>query len=124
LFAPDRARAVSVEHAAEGYDSSLNTIPDDESSAPTIAPPPPAPKIVLPASKPSGSSPISLTCQLSISTDQPQSESHVRIAAIRVAIRKPTRSAKSFSVERLDRGQRLPAGTIEAMLVITGELDS
>jgi hypothetical protein len=115
------ARAVSVERAAEGYDSPLNTIPDDESSAPTLAPPPP--RLVLPAAKPSGSSPITVTCQLSISANQPVGESRVRIAAVRVAKKKPTRNAKSFSVDRLDRGQRLPAGTIEAMLVITGEID-
>jgi hypothetical protein len=78
---------------------------------------------VLPAAKPSGSSPITVTCQLSISANQPVGESRVRIAAVRVAMKKPTRNAKSLSVERLDRGQRLPAGTIEAMLVITGEID-
>jgi fructose-1,6-bisphosphatase len=47
----------------------------------------------------------------------------MRIGAIRVAIRGSIHEAKSLSVERLDRDEPAPAGSIEAMLVLTGPID-
>jgi hypothetical protein len=48
----------------------------------------------------------------------------MRIGAIRVAIGEGSiRGVKSFSVERLDRGQLAPPGMTEAMLVFSGEID-
>jgi hypothetical protein len=47
----------------------------------------------------------------------------VRIGAIRVAITGSIEGAKSFSVERLEKGQPLPAGATEGMLVLTGAVD-
>ena len=46
----------------------------------------------------------------------------MRVGAIRVAIRRSP-GAKSFSVEQLDAGQKLPAGTVEGMLVIAEDVD-
>lgn len=50
-------------------------------------------------------------------------ERRMRIGAIRVAITASNPDAKSFSVERLEPGQSSPPGTMEAMLVLTGEID-
>jgi hypothetical protein len=47
----------------------------------------------------------------------------MRIGSIRVAITGSIREAKSFSVDRLEKGQSAPPGTMEAMLVLTGEID-
>ena len=104
--------------------SSLNTIPDSESSIPTIPPPASPPEVRRPAPTSGISPPESFINQLADSPDQPVTERRVRLGAIRVAVKKPTGNAKSFSVERLDTGQRLPAGTMEAMLVLMGETDS
>jgi hypothetical protein len=47
----------------------------------------------------------------------------MRIGAIRVAIRGSIHEAKSLSVERLDKGEPAPPGSIEAMLVLTGPIE-
>ena len=47
----------------------------------------------------------------------------MRIAAIRVAIRGSIHETKSLSVERLDKDEPAPAGSIEAMLVLTGPIE-
>jgi len=47
----------------------------------------------------------------------------MRIGPIRVAIMGSIGDAKSFSVERLEKGEPVPAGATEAMLVLTGEID-
>jgi hypothetical protein len=110
---PTIRQPVSLDSTNPAFDSSQTT-DDDRDSVPTI-PPPAAPPSVAPT--------ISFVCQLSISPDQPLTERAMRIGAIRVALRKPTPNARTFSVERLDSGQRLPAGAIEAMLVLTGVSD-
>jgi hypothetical protein len=56
-------------------------------------------------------------------SDKPPTERTMRIGAIRVAIRGSIHEAKSLSVERLDRDEPAPAGSIEAMLVLTGPID-
>jgi hypothetical protein len=66
---------------------------------------------------------MSIACQLSVSADQPLTERRMRVAATRVAIKKAARNEKSFSVERLDPGQRLPVGMMEAMVVFAEEID-
>ena len=94
------ARSASPEDTAAQPDSSLTTIPDEESSVSTMLPP--------------GASPINFP--------QPASRS-MRVGATRVAIKKPARNERAFSVERLDPGQRPPAGMMEAMLVFAEEID-
>jgi hypothetical protein len=47
----------------------------------------------------------------------------MRIGAIRVAISGSIYETKSLSVERLDKGEPAPAGSIEAMLVLTGPIE-
>jgi hypothetical protein len=128
----DAATLPFVRHS-EDFDSSEPTIrqpvaldptsPDSDSSLVTDAECDAVPAIPSPASPPSVAPTISFICQLSISPDQPLTERAMRIGAIRVALRRPTRDARTFSVERLDNGQRLPDGTIEAMLVLAGEID-
>jgi hypothetical protein len=51
----------------------------------------------------------------------PATEQKLRVAAIRVAIPTSSRDANVFVVRRLEKGQPLPAGTTEAMLVLTTE---
>jgi hypothetical protein len=51
---------------------------------------------------------------------EPHAAGTVRRGAIRVAINGSIEEAKSFFVERLEKGQSVPAGAVEAMLVITG----
>ena len=41
-----------------------------------------------------------------------------------VVVERSIRGAKTFSVERLDRGELPPPGTMEAMLVFSGESDA
>jgi hypothetical protein len=55
--------------------------------------------------------------------DRPLTERRMRIGAVRVAVKDAAGEARSFDVERLEAGQPLPAGTREAMLVFTGEID-
>ena len=83
------------------------TIPPPASPLPTLAPAFPAPATI--------SSPPHM----------PFAERSMRIGAIRVAILEGSiRGAKSFFVERLEKGQLPPAGATEAMLVFTGEAES
>ena len=94
-------------------------------SAPTVrrrATPPPLP---APASSlPAPSQPISSVYQRSTAAKQPVTERKARMGAIRVAIKTPTRNARSFSVERLDAHQPLPPGAVEALLVLAGDVDA
>ena len=58
-----------------------------------------------------------------VPSDMPLTERSMRIGAVRVAISESSiRGAKSFSVERLEKGQLAPPGTMEAMLVFSGEI--
>jgi hypothetical protein len=86
-----------------------------------------------PSTRPTSSSPLPSTPPPSAPAPMPASLSHpsekqitdrrMRIGAIRVAITASSSDAKSFSVERLEPGQASPPGTMEAMLVLTGEID-
>lgn len=101
--------------AGDGLSPHTTTPP--ESFEPTIPPPAAAPPTLPP----------SLTASATISPppDMPITERSLRIGAIRVAILEASiRGARSFFVERLERGQLPPAGTTEAMLVFTGEESS
>jgi hypothetical protein len=94
-----------------------STTPPPESFEPTI-PPPASPPTTSPP-------PLPASATISSPPDMPFTERSMRIGAIRVAILEASiRGAKSFFVERLDKGQPAPAGTTEAMLVFTGDAES
>ncbi|HMI88628.1 MAG TPA: hypothetical protein VK550_31330 [Polyangiaceae bacterium] len=93
-------------------------------SDPTLlwrATPPPLPASA--SSLPAPSTPISSVYQRSMAAQQPVIERKARLGAIRVAIKKQAPNVRSFSVERLDAHQPLPPGAVEALLVLTGEVD-
>jgi len=95
--------------------------------APTAVRPSIEPTIPPPASLPATSPPASASPATVASPppDMPLTERSMRIGAIRVAIGEGSiRGVKSFYVERLDRGQPPPEGTLEAMLVFNGESDA
>jgi hypothetical protein len=54
--------------------------------------------------------------------DKPLTARTLRIGSIRVAIT-GSLEEKKFSVERLERGEPVPTGAMEAMLVLTGEVE-
>jgi hypothetical protein len=54
---------------------------------------------------------------------KPVNERRVRIASLRVALKESLANAKTITVERLTKGEPVPAGALEAVLVITGEID-
>jgi hypothetical protein len=58
-----------------------------------------------------------------MAAERPGTQRQARMGAIRVAIKKPTPAARSFSVERLDAHQPLPAGAVEGLLVMAGDVD-
>jgi len=84
---------------------------------PVRAASPPAP------SKPAPSKAISFIRGPAIAAEQPVTERKVRMETIRVAIKKPTPNGRSFSVERLSAHQPLPAGTVEALLVLADDVE-
>lgn len=97
---------------------------------PVRATPPPLPARATPppllahaSSLPAPASPISSVYQRSMPAEQPVTERKARMEAIRVAVKKPTPNAPSFSVERLDAHQPLPPGAVEAVLVLVGDVD-
>jgi hypothetical protein len=93
------------------------TTPPLESFEATI-PPPASPLTTSPP-------PLPASAAISNPPDMPVTERSMRIGAIRVAILEASiRGAKSFFVERLDKGQPPPAGATEAMLVFTGDAES
>jgi hypothetical protein len=93
-------------------------------SEPTLlkrATPPPLPAS---ASPPPAHSPArSFIRERSIVEVAPVTERKVRMDTMRVAIKKPTPNGRSFSVERLGAHQALPPGTVEALLVLAGDVD-
>ena len=104
--------------------SSVPTIPPPDSSLPTMPPSDCSePTIPAPSSLPTTPPPASYVSELSTPANKPLTERTMRMGAIRVAITGSIRDAKSFHVERLEAGQRSPAGTMEAMLVLTGEIE-
>ena len=99
------------------------TTPPPESFEPTI--PPPATPMTSPPPLPASATISSPPETISSPPDMPFTERSMRIGAIRVAILEASiRGAKSFFVERLEKGQLPPAGTTEAMLVFSGEAES
>jgi hypothetical protein len=113
-----------------------NTLVSSPAEAPTIPPPSISPyppttpppdsfeATIPPAASMAAPATISAVSELSASAEMPPVERSMRIGAIRVAIGEGSiRGVKSFSVERLDRGQLAPPGTTEAMLVFSGEID-
>jgi len=91
-------------------------------SDPTLlrrATPPPLPTTHV-SSVPAHSPPSSIR-QRAVPVQQPAPERKVRIGAIRVALKRPTAEARSFSVERLDEGQPLPPNCVEAVLVLADD---
>ena len=92
-----------------------------QSSSPAGAPPLcPTPEASLLAAPPVSRQKASGS---SAPSDKLPTERTMRIAAIRVAIRGSIHETKSLSVERLDKDELAPAGSIEAMLVLTGPID-
>lgn len=94
-----------------------------QDSDPTLhwrAKPPPLP--VRESSRPAAKPPISLIRERAVAAEPPATERAVRMGAIRVAVTKPA-NGSSFSVERLEADQPLPAGAVEGMLVLAGEFE-
>jgi hypothetical protein len=99
-----------------------NTTPPSDSGVLTVPPvsaavtvPPPFPAATVPPATPA---PV-----FTVPSDMPLTERSMRIGAVRVAISENSiRGAKSFFVERLEKGQLAPPGTMEAMLVFSGEI--
>ena len=113
-------RVLALAHAAADLTSASAQAPVETTVRRRATPPP------LPAhasSLPAPSQPISSVYQRSRAAEQPVTERKARMGAIRVAIKKPTPNARSFSVERLDAHQPLPSGSVEALLVLAGDVD-
>jgi hypothetical protein len=130
------ARVLALAHAAADLASAagqasgpkppprLGRQRDPLDSDPTLhwrATPPPLPARA--SSLPAPSPPISFLRERSMAAEQPVIERKGRMGTIRVAIKRPTPNARSFSVERLDPHQPLPPGTIEALLVLADDVD-
>ena len=88
------------------------TIPPSDWSEPTIPPP---------ASLPAIAAPVSSVNELSKPGEKTVNASS--IGAIPVAIPGSIQNVSSFVVQRLDGGQPLPNGTVEAVLVLTNEIE-
>jgi hypothetical protein len=115
------ARLEDSDAQLDGRDARLEdsdaqpTIPPPDSFTPTIPP--------LASAAPTLPPPFPASATISSPPDMPVERS-MRIGAIRVAILEASiRGAKSFFVERLEKGQLPPAGSTEAMLVFTGEAE-
>lgn len=93
--------------------SSRSTMPPSDWSEPTIPPSPSPPTIPAP---------IAYT-ELSPPADKRAAAGTICARTIRVAITGSIGDAKSFSVERLDPEEPLSAGAMEAILVLTGEVE-
>jgi hypothetical protein len=78
--------------------------------------PPPA---ALPATGPA----VSYTHELRTSEDKMLLGRAMHARALPVAIPASIRNANSFFVQRLDGGQPLPAGMVQAVLVLTNEIE-
>jgi hypothetical protein len=109
---PPFSRASSRPAPSEERTSSP-TIPPSDWSEPTI--PPPA---ALPVTGPA----VSYTHELRTSEDKMLLERAMHTQALPVAIPASIRNANSFFVQRLDGGQPLPAGMVQAVLVLTNEI--
>jgi hypothetical protein len=113
-------RVLALAHAAADLTSASMQAPVTQTIRRRATPPPlPTHASSLPAPSP----PISSVVQRSMAAEHPVIERRGRIDAIRIAIKKPTRNARSFSVERLDANQPLPSGAVEALLVLAGDVD-
>jgi len=92
----------------------ISSIPPFSSRASSTPPPAAAPP---PPSASSGNEVVSTPA------DKPLTARTMRIGSIRVAVGSSTLNAKSLFIERLEKGEPVPAGAMEAMLVLTGEID-
>jgi hypothetical protein len=110
---PPFSRASSRPPPSEESTSSP-TIPPSDWSEPTI--PPPA---ALPAAGPA----VSYTHELRTSENKMLLDRAMYTQALPVAIPASIRNANSFFVQRLDGGQPLPAGMVQAVLVLTNEIE-
>jgi hypothetical protein len=139
-------RVLELARAAADMSNNIQSSPPEGFDAPTI--PPPAPDVLAvsdaqyPSTTPPPESleatipppasaaptlppPLSAPATVSSPPEMPLVERSMRIGAVRVAILEGSiRGAKSFFVERLEKGELPPAGTTEAMLVFTGEAES
>jgi hypothetical protein len=109
--APHSPQASSESTPAEAI--SPPTIPPSDWSEPTIPPP---------AASPSAAPRVSYTSELT-SKNKALIERAIRTGAIPVAVPGSPRNAQSFLVQRLDGGQPLPTGMVEAVLVLTSEIE-
>ena len=111
-LAPHSPQASSQPAAGEGM--SPATIPPSDWSEPTI-PPPAAALLAAPL--------VSYASELT-----PENKAliarAIRTGAIPVAVSGSLRNAQSFLVQRLDGRQPVPTGMVEAVLVLTSEIES
>jgi hypothetical protein len=94
----------------------ISSIPPFSSRATSTPPPAPA------AARPPPSAPPDNDV-VSTPADKPLTARTMRIGSIRVAVGGSMLNAKSLFIERLEKGEPVPAGAMEAMLVLTGEID-
>jgi hypothetical protein len=111
--------------------SRIEALREPHDSEPTLywrATPPPLPSHTSSAparasSTPAPAKPISILRERSTVKEPPViGHPKARMEAVRVAIKKSS-SGRSFLVERLDGQQPPPAGTVEALLVLTDDTD-
>jgi hypothetical protein len=105
---------------------------EPQDSEPTLhwrATPPPLPPSASSTPAPA-SRPISVLRQRAIAPETPVVDAEPpaaprqpRMGALRVALTTGP-NARSFTVERLDSGQPLPPGTVEALLVVSSDVDA
>jgi hypothetical protein len=100
--------------APAGSTSMPATIPPSDWSEATIPPP---------ASLPAIAAPVSSVSAIRTRSDEQAVERLTNIGAIPVAIPGSIQNASSFVVQRLDGGQPLPTGTVQAVLVLTNEIE-
>jgi hypothetical protein len=110
---PFSARAFSRTVPA-GSISMPATIPPSDWFDPTIPPP---------ATLPAISAPVSSVSEISKPSDRRAIERLTSIGAIPVAIPGSIQNASAFVVQRLDGGQPLPTGAVEAVLLLTNEIE-
>jgi hypothetical protein len=110
---PFSARPFSRPAPAESA-SMPATIPPSDWFEPTIPPP---------ATLPAIAGPISSIKELARPAKTNFAEHAKSIGAIPVAIPDSLQNSSTFVVQRLDGGQPLPTGTVEAVLVLTNEIE-
>jgi len=109
--------------ASHSPQASSQPTPAEEISPPTI---PPSdwsePTIPPPAAAPSAAPLVSYTSELT-PENKALIERAIRTGAIPVAVPGSLRNAQSLLVQRLDAGQPVPTGMVEALLILTSEIE-